>query len=625
MQIARRTSGGRGEFELPGGVSGLTARDADGKELILRLPGALRVRLGLTINYDQGKPRIVRMDGTEVQVQKQLAALLLLPSSVRSDDAMLNDQDVLAGGHVLESVEVRTAETDATTFTVRLGEVRLRNAITHLAFQLDTRFRRVRAVWANAGRFAPEVSALLEQHRERVLAGTPLGTAEERLVADLGLLAGDRDPLRALDQVPTELATALGTKPFAILTGPAGTGKSRHGIELGLWLDYGAGLPAALEASRQLPATSLALVPVGADWTDQRHLLGFRNAFGAPRTLAGGSVSNLTYEVTQVVRLMLRAQHPEFREDPHVLLLDEMNLSHVERYFSSFLSIMEADRAVTSAEFFLIPQHDVDLIADVLQAQGGSPLEVESARALVAEGRGLAFPKNVFIVGTVNVDETTYMFSPKVLDRAFVREVRAVDPLTALGAASAPKTAPGAAVLEVLQQAIARASGASGLQDPLAALRAAAGTAGLAAAEVDALADATAKALAGTFKLLAPVGFSFGYRTLHEVIAFLTVELSHAQRLGGSAANWNDSLDQALLMKVLPKLHGNRRKLLDSLSALAAFFSGQAAPTASYTLGADVFGIEPAEQLPQSLGACAAKTAELQRTLKASGYTTFIA
>ena len=91
---------------------------------------------------------------------------------------------------------------------------------------------------------------------------------------------------------------------------------------------------------------------------------------------------------------------------PHFLILDEMNLSHVERYFADMLSAIES----------------------------GEPLHLHSEAGTVGHPalpsgvpRELSLPPNLFIVGTVNVDETTYMFSPKVLDRANVLEFRVTE------------------------------------------------------------------------------------------------------------------------------------------------------------------------------------------------------
>ncbi len=103
----------------------------------------------------------------------------------------------------------------------------------------------------------------------------------------------------------------------------------------------------------------------------------------------------------EVFAFILRAaQDPSH---PYLLVLDEMNLAHVERYFSDFLSGIESRRPV-------LP----DLTKD---ERGNWTLRDPAAERL-------ALPPNLFVVGTVNVDETTYMFSPKVLDRAFTFEFR---------------------------------------------------------------------------------------------------------------------------------------------------------------------------------------------------------
>jgi len=82
---------------------------------------------------------------------------------------------------------------------------------------------------------------------------------------------------------------------------------------------------------------------------------------------------------------------------PHFLILDEMNLSHVERYFADFLSVMES-------------KEDIPLYSEGTVDNGVPPK--------------LNVPSNLFIIGTVNIDETTNMFSPKVLDRANTIEFR---------------------------------------------------------------------------------------------------------------------------------------------------------------------------------------------------------
>ena len=131
------------------------------------------------------------------------------------------------------------------------------------------------------------------------------------------------------------------------------------------------------------------LVPVRADWNDSRGLLGFWNPIFD------------RYERTDLIDLLLRAA--DDLEHPYFVILDEMNLARVEYYFSDFLSAMESGEP--------IPLHSDDALDETVPAS-------------------LQLPPNVFVVGTVNIDETTHAFSPKVLDRASVIEFNDVLILT---------------------------------------------------------------------------------------------------------------------------------------------------------------------------------------------------
>lgn len=432
--------------------------------------------------------------------------------------------------------------------------------------------------------------------------------------------------LLAADPVPTDLVAYLAAKPFLILTGPAGTGKSRGVIDLAISFDYGAGLPGPLAASAAAPSTALAFIPVGADWTDERALLGYRNPFGPERTLpSSGEKTNLTYEITPAVYLMLRASHPLLRDEPHFLVLDEMNLSHVERYFSSFLSIMEADQSVgVAGRFELVGGDDIALMAQVID-RTRYPVEGEALDDLMSRGLGLSMPANVFVAGTVNVDETTYMFSPKVLDRAFVKELSAVDPGAYLsGGGSVPGAAPGVNVLPIFRQAIAAREAGAVADPPLAQIANAATEAGLQAAEVTALETRFTMLLSGLYKLLSPVGFAFGYRVVNEAATYLSTAIRCSASFG-STVDTDAAMDDLVLAKVLPKVHGNRRQLGSALAAVAAFLAGKAAPDASYTWGTDTIGIEEGNKLTTGLPRSAARAELLDKRLQATGYTTFIA
>ncbi|MCD8081037.1 MAG: hypothetical protein LUF04_11730 [Bacteroides sp.] len=182
--------------------------------------------------------------------------------------------------------------------------------------------------------------------------------------------------LRLEESLLARFVASLLAKPFVILTGLSGSGKTRLAYLFARWI---------CEKENQV-----CLVPVGADWTNRESLLGYPNALEQGRYVLpeNGALS-----------LLIEAGRPQNRNRPYFLILDEMNLSHVERYFADFLSVMESGGS--------IPLH-------------ASGTEWEDC----AVPASVRFPDNLFVIGTVNVDETTYMFSPKVLDRASVIEFR---------------------------------------------------------------------------------------------------------------------------------------------------------------------------------------------------------
>ena len=142
------------------------------------------------------------------------------------------------------------------------------------------------------------------------------------------------------------------------------------------------------------------LVPVRPDWVDNRGLLGYFN----PLTNEY-STTPFLLRLLEAHAEVERAKKEGRNRHPFFVVLDEMNLARVEHYFSDFLSALESGET--------IPLHDSKAIEE-----GQNEADVP---------RRLRVPSNVFFTGTVNVDETTYMFSPKVLDRAFTIEFDRVD------------------------------------------------------------------------------------------------------------------------------------------------------------------------------------------------------
>ncbi|OPG12610.1 AAA family ATPase [Microbispora sp. GKU 823] len=191
-----------------------------------------------------------------------------------------------------------------------------------------------------------------------------------RMALDLGLYYSESD-LRCF-------VAGLAASRLHLLQGISGIGKTR--------------LP---EAFAQIIGAGRETVAVAAEWRSPQDLLGYYNAF-----------ERKFYE-SEFTQSLYRAQLPLFREKPFFVVLDEMNLSHPEQYFSDLLSALERKEG-DPAERPVIP----------LMTAPVSP-----APALLHGGRALELPGNVWFVGTANHDETTLRFADKTYDRAHVLEL----------------------------------------------------------------------------------------------------------------------------------------------------------------------------------------------------------
>ena len=259
------------------------------------------------------------------------------------------------------------------------------------------------------------------------------------------------------------------------------------------------------------------LIPVGADWTDNTKILGYYNP------LADNGTGK--YEKTDVFKFIeLAGANPGI---PFFLILDEMNLSHVERYFSDFLSKMELLDYTKPAE---------KVYFDIT---GYGKLEL---------------PKNLFITGTVNIDETTYMFSPKVLDRANVIEFKPDmdDVLNNLFGTSSDD-----------QEKIADPGVAEGFMKLANDIRS-----GKFKTEVQPLLEEMKPILESFYKELEKCGFEFAYRTVKEIRLYAIAAYKTAV---GEKPTATEIADVQILQKILPKIHGNKKQignLLDDLEKL---------------------------------------------------------
>ncbi len=202
--------------------------------------------------------------------------------------------------------------------------------------------------------------------------------------------------------------TAIKSKPFLLLAGISGTGKSRIVRELAraCWEE------GSEEYMAQKPK-NFQMVQVKPNWHDSSDLIGY--------------VSRVSGEAKYVAGDFLRfiANAWENTDIPYFLCLDEMNLAPVEQYFAEYLSVIESrksheDGTVTTDPILekVNEQWYFDLTASLAPN--------EDIRKQFNED-GICIPQNLIVVGTVNMDETTFSFSRKVLDRAMTIEMNEVD------------------------------------------------------------------------------------------------------------------------------------------------------------------------------------------------------
>lgn len=221
-----------------------------------------------------------------------------------------------------------------------------------------------------------------------------------------------------------DFIAALRTKPFLLLAGISGTGKSQKVLELAFMTCPQGELR---EEGGTTPG-NYCLIEVKPEWHDSTELLGYYSA------LSG------RYELTNFIRFVHKAAlHPDV---PFFLCLDEMNLAPVEQYFAEFLSVLETRKRTphgVEAQPLLTKERFGNCETEVfVQADEGKGVVVkqgkdfnmknlypEADRQLVEhlKEKGLTLPQNLFVVGTVNMDDTTHQFSRKVIDRAFTIEM----------------------------------------------------------------------------------------------------------------------------------------------------------------------------------------------------------
>lgn len=344
----------------------------------------------------------------------------------------------------------------------------------------------------------------------------------------------------------TSYLTAMRTKPFLLLAGISGTGKSR--IVKQMAFESCPDIP-ALRNDKTAPG-NYELIEVKPNWHDSSELLGYESEIGGPH-----------YVVTPFVRFLVKAMR--YPDVPFFVCMDEMNLAPVEQYFAEFLSVLESRKLLSDCTITSEPLIKADIFSKYAD-QLHRDLDITDTETYKAvydrlKNDGLRLPSNLIVVGTVNMDETTHQFSRKVIDRAMTIEMNIEDAETPFknffegGDALhyydnpqpkdlfLPKVVQASEALSILS-----AEDASYLKE-----------------NVPGLLHSLNSALNGT-------PFKIAYRVQNELILYF-FSLREENPDEAAEALLAQAMDAILMMKVLPRIEGDEDLLDKPLNALAQF------------------------------------------------------
>lgn len=375
--------------------------------------------------------------------------------------------------------------------------------------------------------------------------------------------------------------TAIKSKPFLLLAGISGTGKSRIVRELAraCW-DEG-----SEEYKAQKPK-NFEMVQVKPNWHDSSELIGYVSR-----------IDGVHYVVGPFLKFMVKAmQDPE---TPYFLCLDEMNLAPVEQYFAEYLSVVESrkkqdDGTITTDP--IIEYSNTDEYKSLIDQLFPDDEDLRIDYLTEDSGKRLSIPNNLIVVGTVNMDETTFSFSRKVLDRAMTIEMNEVDLSGGLDSRYEKIGKLGAA--ELIGNAVEGVDVYSAHKD---------------------VCDTVIAYLQKINGVLEGTPFKIAYRTRNEALLYVVNNLPYDAIEGNDESVYVEefviarALDEITNMKILTRIEGDESKVSqDFLNSLkGAIHDGLEA------VFSDIFDEED-EYISVSL----AKLDEMKKRLE-SGYTSF--
>lgn len=364
----------------------------------------------------------------------------------------------------------------------------------------------------------------------------------------------------------TNIIASIRTKPFILLAGISGTGKSRIVRQLAksVWpLD-------SSERTAQKPS-NFEMVQVKPNWHDSSELLGYVSRIGdKPQFIAG-----------DFLKFIAKAwENPTM---PYFLCLDEMNLAPVEQYFAEYLSVVESRKLQDDSKIASDPilKKDIEDWYKVLCNKLTTNDDVKTQFI----NEGITIPQNLIVIGTVNMDETTYSFSRKVLDRAMTIEMNEVD--LRVGLHKSDDMLPHIEPKQILADAVEGFDVYEQNQE---------------------FCDKVIAYLDAVNNILNKTPFKVAYRTRNEFLIYTVNSL----KLAGEDADINstiaNALDEVTSMKILSRIEGDKRKVGFIPELKNAITAGLA----------EIDGVERSEDNSISLS----KLASMEERLK-SGYTSF--
>ena len=344
---------------------------------------------------------------------------------------------------------------------------------------------------------------------------------------DISPIQRDVQPLSLEASSYLPYLTALRTKPFMLLAGISGTGKSRIVRKLAQATNP---KTYANEDDRWKDnrPENFELIQVKPNWHNSMDVVGYMSNIPAPH-----------YVFTDFVRFIVKAwQH---KDTPYFLCLDEMNLAPVEEYFAEFLSAIESraldekDEYITDPIIAPFKEFAQDVREDMLRQLLGEAHHT-AANPLVVQftEKGLTLPPNLMVMGTVNMDETTFSFSRKVLDRAMSIEMNEVN----YDDFKEGKTELMPLLTEQNELLVHRPQKACEVQN-----------------KIDG--DRVINYLKAVNALLEGTPFKLGYRAANEAMLYV----SACQDFAGDDFCIEKALDEFTLMKILSRIEGDDSRL----------------------------------------------------------------